>query len=73
MFPAHSQRYVDAVAEGVVIYDGGAGTSFQRAGLTAEDYGGPDLEGCHELLNVTRPDVVEDFHRSFLEIGRAHV
>ncbi|NND85176.1 MAG: hypothetical protein HKN46_08525, partial [Acidimicrobiia bacterium] len=52
MFSAHSQRYIDAAAERVVIYDGGAGTSFQRAGLTADDYGGPDLEGCHELLNV---------------------
>ena len=69
MLPAHSQRYVDAVAERVVIYDGGAGTTFQRAQLTADDYGGPDLDGCHELLNVTRPDIVEGFHRSFLDVG----
>ncbi|MDH3518741.1 MAG: homocysteine S-methyltransferase family protein, partial [Acidimicrobiia bacterium] len=55
--------------ERVVIFDGGAGTTFQRAGLTAADYGGDDLEGCHELLNLTRPDVVEALHTSFLEVG----
>ena len=57
------------VQRGVVIFDGGTGTSFQAAGLTAEDFGGPDLEGCNELLNATRPDVVADLHRSFLDVG----
>jgi 5-methyltetrahydrofolate--homocysteine methyltransferase len=61
--------YLDAVRSRVVIYDGGAGTTFQRAGLDADDYGGPDLEGCHELLNVTRPDVVRALHDSFLAVG----
>ncbi|MEX1279993.1 MAG: methionine synthase, partial [Acidimicrobiia bacterium] len=53
----------------VVIYDGGAGTWLQRQGLTADDFGGPDLEGCNELLNVTRPDVVTAFHDAFLAAG----
>jgi len=66
-YPAST--YLDAVASRVVVFDGGAGTTFQRASLTADDYGGPDLEGCHELLNVTRPDVVESFHDSFLAVG----
>ena len=57
------------VQRGVVIFDGGTGTSFQAAGLTAEDFGGPDLEGCNELLNATRPDVVADLHRSFFDVG----
>ncbi len=61
--------YTEAVRRRVVIFDGGAGTTFQRAGLGPDDYGGPDVEGCHELLNVTRPDVVEALHESFLEVG----
>jgi len=39
------------------------------AGLTADDFGGADLEGCNELLVVTRPDVIDRVHRSFLEVG----
>ncbi len=61
--------YVAAVASGVVIFDGATGTSLQRAGLTAEDFGGPDLDGCNELLNLTRPDVIADLHRSFFDVG----
>ncbi len=61
--------YLDAVAERVVIFDGAMGTNLQLAGLTADDFGGPDLEGCNELLVVTRPDVVEQVHRSFFAVG----
>ena len=45
------------------------GTNLQLAGLTADDFGGPALEGCNELLVVTRPEVVDRVHRSFLEVG----
>src|SRR3984885_7742866 len=45
------------------------GTNLQLAGLGPDDFGGPDLEGCNELLVLTRPDVVEGIHRSFLEVG----
>jgi 5-methyltetrahydrofolate--homocysteine methyltransferase len=61
--------YLDRVAAGVVVFDGATGTSLQRFGLTADDFGGPDLEGCNEYLNLTRPDVVADLHRSYLEVG----
>lgn len=61
--------YLDAISRGVVIFDGATGTNLQTAGLTADDFGGPYLEGCNELLNVTRPDVVRDLHRSFLDVG----
>ncbi len=66
--PAESS-YLQAVAERVVIFDGAMGTNLQLAGLTADDFGGPDLEGCNELLVVTRPDIVSGVHRSFLEVG----
>ena len=61
--------YLEAVRNRVVIFDGATGTTLQRAGLTADDFGGPALEGCNELLNVTRPDVIAEFHRSFLAAG----
>ena len=61
--------YLDAVRRGVVIFDGGAGTWLQGIGLGADDYGGRDLDGCAEVLNVTRPDVIEGLHRSFLDVG----
>jgi 5-methyltetrahydrofolate--homocysteine methyltransferase len=61
--------YIDAVNSGIVIFDGASGTNLQTVGLTAEDFGGPELEGCNELLNITRPDVVTALHRSFLDVG----
>ena len=64
--------YLDAVGRGIVIFDGATGTWLQSQDLTAEDFGGPDLEGCNELLNVTRPDVIDRLHRAYLDVG-AHV
>ncbi|HZJ48443.1 MAG TPA: homocysteine S-methyltransferase family protein, partial [Acidimicrobiia bacterium] len=61
--------YLDALAYGVVIFDGGAGTSLHAAHLGPDDFGGPELEGCAEVLNITRPDVIETLHRSFLDVG----
>ena len=61
--------YLEAARSRVVVYDGGAGTWLQQQGLTADDFGGPDLEGCNEVLNATRPDVVTAFHDAFLAVG----
>jgi 5-methyltetrahydrofolate--homocysteine methyltransferase len=61
--------YVEAVKNRVVVYDGAMGTSLQQAGLAPDDFGGDHLEGCNELLSVTRPDVVQAVHASFLEVG----
>jgi len=61
--------YLDAVATGVVIFDGATGTNLQRRNLTLDDFGGPEFEGCVDILSVTRPDVIEDLHRSFLDVG----
>lgn len=62
-------NYLDALKERVVIFDGAMGVSLQSMGLTADDFGGPSLEGCNEMLNVTRPDVVKQIHASFLDVG----
>ena len=37
--------------------------------LTAADFGGERLEGCNDYLVVTRPDVIAEIHRGFLEAG----
>ncbi len=61
--------YLERVHSGLVVFDGGTGTAFQDADLTVDDFGGPAFEGCMEILNVTRPDVVESLHRSFFDVG----
>ena len=61
--------YLERVRSGLVVFDGGTGTSFQAANLTVDDFGGDDLEGCMEILNVSRPDVVASLHRSFFDVG----
>src|ERR1700722_10728287 len=61
--------YLRAASERVVVFDGAMGTNLQLADLTADDFGGPDLEGCNELLVITRPDDVDRVHRSFFEVG----
>ena len=43
----------------VLVFDGATGTSLQGLDLTAEDFGGPELEGCNENLAVTKPEAVK--------------
>ena len=64
-----NRRYLDAVEDHVVIFDGAMGTSIQKYNLTAEDFGGPQYEGCNDYLVITRPDVIEAIHTSFLAVG----
>ena len=53
----------------VVIYDGAFGTYMQQQGLTADDFGGPALEGCNEMLVLTRPDLIAQMHEAFFQVG----
>ena len=64
-----TKTYLETARERVVIYDGATGTNLQLRDLSAQDFGGDFLEGCNEMLCVTRPDVVRELHRSFLEVG----
>ena len=45
------------------------GTQIQQRDLGPDDFGGDDYEGCNEYLNITRPDVIADIHRWYLEAG----
>ena len=56
-----------ALAQGTVIADGAMGTMLQAADPSLEDFQGH--EGCNEILNVTRPDLVRSVHDAYLEVG----
>ncbi|MSZ89317.1 MAG: methionine synthase [Actinobacteria bacterium] len=45
------------------------GTGIQLRNLGPDDFGGADLEGCNEMLAVTRPDVIGELHAAYLEVG----
>src|SRR5918911_1652609 len=58
---------IDALADRVLVADGAMGTMLQAADLTIDDFDGH--EGCNEILNVTRPDVVRGVHEAYLRAG----
>ena len=65
----NNSPYLKALDDRVLIYDGAMGTSIQRFNLTPEDFGGKSLEGCNDTLVLTRPDVIQSIHESFLAVG----
>jgi 5-methyltetrahydrofolate--homocysteine methyltransferase len=63
-----SRTFRESLARRVLFLDGAMGTSIHARELDLErDYQG--LENCCEVLNVTRPDVIEEIHHSFLAVG----
>ena len=62
-------KFLEALAQRVIIYDGAMGTNIQSYQLTAQDYGGEATEGCNEYLVLTKPSVIEEIHTGFLEAG----
>jgi 5-methyltetrahydrofolate--homocysteine methyltransferase len=67
--PHINRSYLDALADHVVVFDGAMGTSVQTCHLGPSDFGGERLNGCNDYLVITRPDVIESIHASFLEAG----
>lgn len=53
----------------ILVLDGAMGTAIQNRKLTADDFGGPELEGCNEHLVLTRPDVIVSIHEDYLKAG----
>jgi 5-methyltetrahydrofolate--homocysteine methyltransferase len=64
-----TQTYLDAVAERVIVFDGAFGTFVQDLDLGADDFGGAALEGCNEMLCLSRPDVITAMHEAFFDVG----
>src|SRR5262249_33521914 len=60
---------LSAARERVLTFDGAMGTMIQRAGLSADDFGGARYEGCNELLCATRPQVIQKIHAAYFEAG----
>ncbi|MDN4594293.1 methionine synthase [Polycladomyces subterraneus] len=63
------QPLSERMKEKILILDGAMGTMLQNARLTAEDFGGEAYEGCNEMLNLTRPDLIQSIHEAYLEAG----
>ncbi|MDQ1044089.1 methionine synthase [Streptomyces sp. V4I2] len=57
----------DALASRVVVADGAMGTMLQAQDPTLEDF--ENLEGCNEILNLTRPDIVRSVHEAYFAVG----
>ncbi|WP_031069190.1 methionine synthase [Streptomyces sp. NRRL WC-3742] len=57
----------EALAARVVVADGAMGTMLQAQDPTLEDF--QNLEGCNEVLNVTRPDIVRSVHDAYFAVG----
>ncbi|MCH2021820.1 MAG: methionine synthase [Saprospiraceae bacterium] len=64
------------IQERIMVLDGAMGTMIQEYGLTEADYRGKrfenfsqDLKGNNDLLSITRPDVIENIHKAYLEAG----
>ncbi len=64
-----NRRYLDALEERVLIYDGAMGTNLQKMNLGPEHFGGERFVGLNEMLNLHYPQAVEQVHRSFLDVG----
>ena len=66
----------DIIRERILILDGAMGTKIQTYGLTEEDFRGDrfahftgQMKGNNDVLSLTRPDVIADIHRLYLEAG----
>ncbi|MFG2122296.1 methionine synthase [Streptomyces sp. NPDC048710] len=57
----------EALATRVVVADGAMGTMLQAQEPTLEDF--QNLEGCNEILNLTRPDIVRSVHEAYFAVG----
>jgi 5-methyltetrahydrofolate--homocysteine methyltransferase len=65
--PARAEALLQALRTRVVIADGAMGTQLQEHDPTLEDY--QQLEGCNEILNVSRPDMIGAIHDAYLAVG----
>ena len=66
--------FLDLIRERVVVYDGAFGTYVQGLELTADDFAldgerAEELEGCNEVLALTRPDVIAGLHEGYFGVG----
>lgn len=61
--------FLDLLKEKIIVFDGAQGTHIQNQGLTAEDFGGEQYNGCNEYLIFSRPSAVEKIHVDYFTAG----
>mgnify|MGYP001009670497 FL=1 len=66
----------DNIKDRILILDGAMGTMIQGYNLTEQDFRGNlellqmlNYQGNNDMLNLSRPDIIEDIHRQYLEVG----
>lgn len=66
----------DNIKDRILILDGAMGTMIQGYNLTEKDFRGNlellqmlNYQGNNDMLNLSRPDIIEDIHRRYLEVG----
>lgn len=64
---ARADALREALATRVVVADGAMGTMLQAQDPSLDDF--QQLEGCNEILNVTRPDIVRSVHEAYYAVG----
>lgn len=67
--PDKTKELKNLMQERILVLDGAMGTMLQSRNLSADDFGGPALEGCNENLVLTRPDIILDIHRRYFAAG----
>lgn len=69
-------RLNDIIKERILVLDGAMGTMIQKYNLTESDFRGQrfldmpgQMKGNNDMLSLTRPDVIADIHRKYLQVG----
>lgn len=69
-------RLIQEIRRRILLLDGAMGTMIQRHGLDEADYRGAEFrdlpgrqKGNNDLLSLTRPDIIKEIHRQYLEAG----
>ena len=60
---SNESGFLDLLGQRILVFDGAMGTSLHALDLPLSDY--RDRENCHEILNESRPDVVEQVHQVY--------
>ena len=63
------KSFLERAKEKIIVFDGAMGTSLFTYELSADDYGGVEFEGCPEMLNIIRPDIIQEIHTQFFLAG----
>ncbi|MCX6120183.1 MAG: methionine synthase [Ignavibacteriales bacterium] len=64
-----SKTFLEILRDKIIVFDGATGTHLQGQGLTPDDFGSEQLDGCNEYLVISKPSAVENVHTDFLEAG----